>query len=61
MKNCFEGYLTPECEKCPYWADGSDNKGIGCATPYPIMWCKAFAKMCEEEGDEDEQIQNGTP
>ncbi len=48
--NCLEGYLTPECASCPYWADGSDpNRGIGCACNFPIMECKAFAEMWEKE------------
>lgn len=48
---CLDGYLTPECANCPDWADGSDpDKGIGCATTTPIMWCPHFAKMVEEDG-----------
>ena len=39
--NCFDGYLTHDCDKCPYWRDGSDDS-IGCAIPLPIMYCPAF-------------------
>lgn len=55
MRNCFEGYLTPECKNCPDWADGTDERGVGCATHYPIMWCKAFVKMFEEDQKADEK------
>lgn len=48
-KNCLVEYLTPACATCPNWADGTDDRGIGCATHYPIMWCEHFSKMCQEE------------
>lgn len=44
MRNCFEGYLTPDCASCPYWADGTEAS-VGCATPFPIMHCSSFARM----------------
>lgn len=49
MRSCFDGYLTPECANCPDWADGTDERGFGCATTVPIMWCPAFARMVEED------------
>lgn len=56
MKSCLDGYLTPECKNCPDWADGTDNRGIGCATHHPIMWCPAFAKMYEEEESKEKEV-----
>ncbi len=49
MKNCLEEYLTDKCAVCIFWADGTDDRGIGCAIPAPIMECPAFAKMYAEE------------
>lgn len=48
-KNCLEEYLTEGCPTCPDWADGTDDRGIGCATRWPIMECPHFAKMYNEE------------
>lgn len=48
MKNCLDGYLTEECANCLFWADGTDDRGIGCAIPAPIMDCSYFAKMFNE-------------
>ena len=49
-KSCFDGYLTSECHECEYWEDGSDpeKRMIGCACPFPIMHCDAFARECDE-------------
>ena len=44
-KSCFDGYLTEGCATCPDWADGTDERGIGCATRFPIDWCPHFKKM----------------
>ena len=41
--------FTEGCEHCPFWADGSDNRGYGCAIPAPIMECKYFRQMYEKE------------
>lgn len=49
MKNCLEEYLTEKCANCPFWADGTDNRGIGCVIPAPIMYCPYFAKMFNEQ------------
>lgn len=49
MRSCLEGYLTEKCSGCPFWLDGTDNRGIGCNIPAPIMDCPAFAKMFKEE------------
>ena len=46
-KSCFDGYLTEACKTCPYWQN--DKNGIGCNVPYPIMECKDFKKMYEED------------
>lgn len=58
MKNCLEGYLTTACATCPDWADGTDDRGIGCAAHYPIMWCTHFAKMFEQDTANMEICQN---
>lgn len=51
-RSCLDGYLTDGCKDCPYWADGTDNRGIGCACCFPIMECPYFADMVKrEEGD----------
>lgn len=55
MRNCLEGYLTEKCQGCPFLADGTDDRGIGCAIPAPIMKCPAFAKMCKEEEKNDQE------
>ncbi len=47
-KSCLDGYLTNKCRECPDWSDGTDGRGVGCNTRYPISWCDAFTKMCEE-------------
>lgn len=49
MKNCWDGYLTEKCANCPFWADSTDDRGIGCAIPAPIMGCPYFAKMFNEQ------------
>lgn len=49
MRSIFDGYLTDSCSKCEYWADGTDDRGFGCAIPFPIMWCGPFAEMFEKE------------
>ena len=55
MKNCLDGYLTPECANCPFWCDGSDkSKGIGCNVPFPIDHCDAFRKEYEKEQNNSE-------
>jgi hypothetical protein len=55
MKNCFEEYLTNGCKKCEFWADGSDpERGIGCASPFPIMHCPDFAEQYEKDQKEKE-------
>lgn len=41
--------FTEGCSNCPFWADGSDDRGYGCAIPVPIMECPYFRKMCEAE------------
>ena len=46
-KSCLDGYLTNECALCDYWKNDFD--GCGCAAPFPIMNCNAFAKMYNEE------------
>lgn len=53
MRNCFEGYLTPDCANCPYWADETGDS-IGCATPFPIMHCSSFARMYNAEQNKEE-------
>lgn len=57
-KNCLAEYLTPHCANCPDWADGTDDRGIGCATHYPIMWCEHFAAMCKEEAEREKKCKN---
>ena len=42
MNNCFEVFLTDACRTCPYWKD--DENAVGCASPFPIMHCDAFAE-----------------
>lgn len=41
--------FTKGCKTCPFWANGEDDRGYGCAIPAPIMECPHFRKMCEEE------------
>ena len=41
--------FTEGCANCPFWLDGSDNRGYGCGIPAPIMECQYFRKMYEEE------------
>ena len=48
-KSCFDGYLTDGCKDCPDWEDGTEGKGLGCGTHYPIMHCEYFKRMYEEE------------
>lgn len=48
MKSCLDGYLTEKCANCPFWDDGTDDRGIGCAIPAPIMECPYFYKMFNE-------------
>ena len=58
-KSCFDGYLTPECAKCPDWHDGTGDS-IGCATTQPIMLCPYFKKMfLADEAKRKQMIQNG--
>jgi len=54
MKNCLEDYLTDKCGGCPFWCDGTDDRGIGCAIPAPIMSCPFYAKMIREMESEQE-------
>ena len=49
MKSVFDGYLTDGCATCEDWADGSDDRGLGCACHFPIMECPHFAKMTKKE------------
>ena len=58
MKNCFDGYLTKECANCPDWADGTDERGFGCATRYPIMWCPAVKRMFEAKEKKRKENEN---
>ena len=51
MKNCFEGYLTEACNTCEYWCNSAT--AIGCGAPFPIDHCNDFARMCEEEDNND--------
>lgn len=44
MNSCVNGYLTEACPICPDWSDGSDQRGIGCCTPYPIDHCSFFRR-----------------
>lgn len=44
-RNCFEGYLTPDCNGCPDWSD--DRTSIGCQIKGPISMCKSFMKVYE--------------
>ena len=56
-KNCLDGYLTEGCKNCPDWADGTDDRVIGCAAHFPIMLCPHFKAMCEaEESKENEEV-----
>ncbi len=48
-KSCLDGYLTDGCKTCPDWADGTGERGIGCATHLPIMLCPHFKAMYEQE------------
>lgn len=48
MKNCLVEYLTEKCVNYPFLADGTDDRGIGCAIPAPIMGFPYFAKMFNE-------------
>ena len=56
-KSCLDGYLTEACKTCDYWRNG-ENGSLGCGVPFPIMLCKAFEKMYNEEERKakDEQI-----
>ena len=47
MKSCFEGYLTSKCKDCEFWKNGTTDKELGCACPFPISYCEAFSKECE--------------
>lgn len=51
--------FTEGCGTCPFWADGTDNRGYGCAIPAPIMACPYFSKMYEEEEKKAKNSQNG--
>lgn len=46
-RSCLDGYLTDGCKNCPNWADGTDGRGIGCTTSFPIDLCPHFKKMME--------------
>lgn len=48
-KSCLDGYLTPACATCSDWADGTDDRGLGCACHFPIHLCPDFAQMMREE------------
>lgn len=48
-RSILDGYLTDGCATCPDWADGTDDRGYGCACHFPIMYCEHFAKMYSEE------------
>ena len=52
-KSVLNGYLTDKCEKCPFWADGTDERGLGCAIPFPIIECPFFRKIFEG-GEKDD-------
>ena len=56
--NCLEGYLTPGCASCPDWADGTDDRGIGCACHFPISWCSHFAEMEKNHPRNQKQCRN---
>ena len=47
--------FTAGCKNCPFWADGSDNRGYGCAIPVPIMECKYFREMYEKNEKKGEE------
>lgn len=50
MISVINGALTPKCNDCPFWCDGSDiEKGWGCGLPAPISWCEAFQEALKEE------------
>lgn len=42
-RNCYEGFLCPECKSCPFWADGSDDC-LGCDRPFAT--CDALDRAC---------------
>ena len=46
-RSCLDGYLTPECAKCPDWKNTPTE--CGCGIRAPIMECPHFAKMYTEE------------
>lgn len=54
-KNCLEEYLTTACAKCTFWSDGTKESCIGCCAPFPIMECKSFANMYNEEEQKRER------
>lgn len=56
--NCLKGYLTPACATCPDWADGSDDRGIGCACHFPIGDCEHFAEMERNDPRNQHQCRN---
>lgn len=56
--NCLTGYLTPGCTACPDWADGSDDRGIGCACHFPISECHHFAEMERKDPRNQRQCRN---
>lgn len=47
-KSVLDGYLTEACAKCDFWGDGY-KEPLGCCAPFPIMDCRAFEKMYNEE------------
>lgn len=49
MKSILDGYLTEGCKDCFCWADGTDDRGYGCATTQPIDRCPYFRAMMEKE------------
>lgn len=57
-KTCFDGYLTKKCASCDYWVD--DEHQCGCACPFPIMNCEAFAEMVKEEERMNANKDDGT-
>ena len=54
MRSVFEGYLTDDCEKCPFWSDGTNGTALGCAYIGPIMNCSSFKRMYEEDAKNEE-------
>lgn len=47
--------FTEGCSTCPFWEDGTEGRGYGCGIPAPIMECRYFRKMYEEEEAKNEE------